>query len=140
MFIGIDMRRSQLVAELERCLATPEEEQLIRSEVDRQAAGLSSSARTPPDPFLPWPDIQDIMDAGEVDDNEVEEEEEEDIEEEGTDEEADLGPAGRWQPGVMLEDISDGASELQRLLDDTEQPAVVRAAALVLGSRGGSRG
>ncbi|GIM03944.1 hypothetical protein Vretimale_8602, partial [Volvox reticuliferus] len=166
VFIGIDMLRDQLIAALEDCLATPAEEAELKklavaaaaaAEIDAMdgAAG-KKSLRAPCvlDPFLPWPDIQDIMDAGddddgaeeEDDDAEQEEEEEEDEEEDedvedGVEEEAegeeegekgedgdendDDGPVGRWEPGVVLEDISDGAAELQALLDETEQPAVV---------------
>ncbi|EFJ42055.1 hypothetical protein VOLCADRAFT_97965 [Volvox carteri f. nagariensis] len=153
VFIGIDMLRDQLVAELEASLATPEEEEEIRkvAAVAAAAAAVATTAAScgaggggcrggpqrPPsslDPFLPWPDIRDIMDAGgdeEEEEEEGEDEEEQDgeeDEEEGFEEEEEIGddgPVGRWEPGVVLEDLTEGAAELQRLLDETEQPAVV---------------
>ncbi len=42
--------------------------------------------------------------------------------------EDDDGPASRWEPGSLLE-VSGGAAELQALLDETAQPAVVSRAA-----------
>ncbi|GLI65239.1 hypothetical protein VaNZ11_008724, partial [Volvox africanus] len=170
VFIGIDMLRDQLVEQLEKCLATPAEEVELKklaaaaaaaaAAADAEAEATDSAPgkkalRAPCvlDPFLSWPDIRDIMDAGDDDDNddgeEVEEEEdvveeqdeeEEEVAEDEVEEDADEesegksddehpstghGPVGRWEPGVVLEDISDGAAELQALLDGTEQPAVL---------------
>ncbi|KAG2495666.1 hypothetical protein HYH03_006266 [Edaphochlamys debaryana] len=135
VFIGIDVGREALAAALDACLATPAEEEALKEEAKAAAAAGVAARRRPSDPFLPWPDIQDILDADgeEEGDGEEEEalemegieegnEEEEGEEEEG--EEEEVGPAERWEEGQVLE-LSEGAPELRRLLEETRQPAVV---------------
>ncbi len=155
VFIGIDMHREALVAALDGCLVAEgvvagakevSELQRVVAAGRRQgeqgkpgaalwAWGPEELVRPPCalDPFLPWPDIKDIMDAGgeeeegvgeegdEGDEEEDGEEEEFEDEEEGEED----SPAARWEPGSLL-DVSGGAAELQQLLDETEAPAVVR--------------
>ncbi|KAG2438855.1 hypothetical protein HXX76_005395 [Chlamydomonas incerta] len=173
VFIGIDMKRPALEAALEACLATPEEERQLEAAAAARAAAARARARRSGggsglaapdslDPFLPWPDINDIMDAGGDDeddeddhddhndehceelDDELDELEEEYAEQaaarqghdaaaaaalEGEGEDEEEGEEGEeegcfWEPGVVME-LAGGAAELQQLLDETEQPAVV---------------
>jgi G3E family GTPase len=89
VFIGKDVNRKALLRDLDACLVTEEEraalEAAIEAEVGGGGDGVPASAAAAAaarvlggeDPFLPWPDIADIMDAGD-DDDEYEEEGEHD--------------------------------------------------------------
>jgi G3E family GTPase len=154
VFIGASMDKEALLKALDACLLTDEEKEALEAAVEAEAQGgdavsaeaaAAAAARVlgGEDPFLPWPDIADIMDAGSDDDEDEDGEEhdhhehdaegrcvvlagvaEEDGEEEGDDEGGDdeeeedgdaLALAG-WAPGQVLE-VTEGASGAQALLD-----------------------
>jgi hypothetical protein len=102
------MQRAAIEAELDACLATPEEAQAIESRIQ---AGDALGPEL--DPFLPWPDIADILDAGGDDASEGH------VHDGlcghgdgGGDGNDDEGAYGRWEPGSVM-DVIGGAAELQ---------------------------
>lgn len=124
VFIGIDVRREALGAALDACLVSDEEE--------REQGGLAGIG---PDPFAPWPTLDQILDAGDED------EEGSDVEESAVEHEHHAGCShgadtslgtveqneGRSQPYGPLIEVFDGAPEVQDCFNEVEAgtPAVV---------------
>lgn len=67
VFIGIDMKKDEIVARLDACLMSAEE--------------LQSADKELADPFLPWPSVEDMLIEIEVTDESGSEEDEDEEEE-----------------------------------------------------------
>ncbi|KAF8071330.1 yciC [Scenedesmus sp. PABB004] len=114
VFIGVGLDEAALRGALDACLLTTDE------------AAAPGGWAALPDPFEPWPSVEELMDAGEPSDEDGDDE----ASGEGESEEQPGGAV--WAPGRVAE-ITGGACELQRLLDDVH-------ARLAGGDAGGGAG
>eukprot|EP00798_Chlamydomonas_sp_ICE-L_P032715 gene32715-3600_t len=133
VFIGIDVKLSPLgPAPSTVDASTSNNEPKSLSESDRLRMAAPAVGPLPYDPFRPWPSIED--DEGDEDAHDdvdgsthselqdIEEEEESEAQEpEDVDDGSPDSPT--WKPGTVVE-ISEGASELQALIDSLPIPTV----------------